>query len=191
MFGRQDNATIRYVHCSLHITTLSGYLCYCCSNPSENGAHLLLEHGHAEVNLSGDITTVDLDLHQVCLTLAKTDLADLGVCQNTDDRAVLLHRCKLVLDRLLTLLVLLCVPKCQKTHSLQLTGKLALVYFPYQCEKHQDLGWLGCQIKSSGYPHVCARQSTGSMPISRSNVCLSSQVVKSDSGIIAHAMLRN
>ena len=39
-------------------------------------------------DLVSDGTTVDLDLHKMCLLLTETGLADLGVCENTDDGAV-------------------------------------------------------------------------------------------------------
>jgi len=48
----------------------------------------LLEVGLCKLDLVGDRATVDLDLCQVCLLLAQTSLADLGVRKNADDCAV-------------------------------------------------------------------------------------------------------
>ena len=48
----------------------------------------LLEEAICKVDLVGDRTTVDLDLHEVCFLLTETGLADLSVCENTDDGAV-------------------------------------------------------------------------------------------------------
>ena len=58
----------------------------------EDGADLdwLLEETVTELNLVGDASTVDLDLHQVGLLLLERGLADLGVGEDTDDGAVLL-----------------------------------------------------------------------------------------------------
>ena len=50
----------------------------------------LLHEPLAELNLLADGATVDLDLHDVSLLLAKVQLADLGVGNDTDVRAVLL-----------------------------------------------------------------------------------------------------
>merc|ERR1711939_853537 len=52
-----------------------------------------------EVDLVGDRATVDLDLHQVRLLLGETRLADLGVREDTDDRAVLGDALELAGDR--------------------------------------------------------------------------------------------
>lgn len=45
--------------------------------------------GLGKVDLVGNTTTVDLDLHQVSLLLLQAGLADLGVGQNTNNSAVL------------------------------------------------------------------------------------------------------
>jgi hypothetical protein len=58
----------------------------------------LLKESIAEVNLLGDITTVDLNLHKVSLLLSELDLAHLGVSQDTNDSAVLLHALQLSLN---------------------------------------------------------------------------------------------
>ena len=52
--------------------------------------HGLLEETLTELDLVGDRTTVDLDLHEVGLLLLERGLADLGVGEDTDDSAVLL-----------------------------------------------------------------------------------------------------
>jgi hypothetical protein len=58
----------------------------------ENGGDLnrLLEEAAGELNLVSNATTVNLNLHQVCLLLLERGLADLGVGEDTDDCAVLL-----------------------------------------------------------------------------------------------------
>lgn len=56
--------------------------------------------GFGEVNLVGDGSTVDLDLHQVGLLLLQRSLADLSVCDDTDNRAVLLDSLELLGDGL-------------------------------------------------------------------------------------------
>mmetsp|Transcript_11509 Transcript_11509/g.20409 ORF Transcript_11509/g.20409 Transcript_11509/m.20409 type:complete len:340 (-) Transcript_11509:325-1344(-) len=69
--------------------------------------HLLLEQAVGEVDLLGDVTTVDLNLHEVSLLLAEAQLLDLGVSQHTDDNRVLLQLLQLGLDLLLAVCVLL------------------------------------------------------------------------------------
>lgn len=66
----------------------------------EDGADLnwLLEKTLAESNLVSDATSVNLDLHQVCLLLLERGLADLGVGEDTDDGAVLLDALDLAGD---------------------------------------------------------------------------------------------
>lgn len=56
----------------------------------EDGGDLdgLLKELEAKVDLVSDGTTVELDLHEVGLLLGETGLADLGVCEDTDDSAV-------------------------------------------------------------------------------------------------------
>lgn len=58
----------------------------------------LLEQVAGEVNLVGDLATVDLDLHKVGLLLLDGGRADLGVGEHTDDSAVLLDALKLAGD---------------------------------------------------------------------------------------------
>lgn len=58
----------------------------------------LLEQVAGEVNLVGNGTTVDLDLHEVGLLLLDGGLADLGVGEHTDDSAVLLDALELTGD---------------------------------------------------------------------------------------------
>ena len=66
----------------------------------EDGVDLdgLLEQVAGEVNLVGNGTTVDLDLHEVGLLLLDGGLADLGVGEDTDDSAVLLDALELAGD---------------------------------------------------------------------------------------------
>lgn len=55
---------------------------------------LLLEVGVGPVDLVGNGSTVELDLHQVSLLLTSGGLAGLGVSKDTDDLAVLAHALK-------------------------------------------------------------------------------------------------
>lgn len=66
----------------------------------KDGADLdwLLEKALAESNLVSNATSVNLDLHQVCLLLLERGLADLGVGEDTDDGAVLLDALDLAGD---------------------------------------------------------------------------------------------
>jgi len=57
--------------------------------------HFLFEEGLGEVNLGGDVSSVDLDLEQVGNLLAKLELADLGVSQHANNLAVLLDAVQL------------------------------------------------------------------------------------------------
>jgi hypothetical protein len=60
----------------------------------------LLKVGLGKVDLVGDGTSVDLDLHDMCLLLLQASLADLGVGNDTDDGAVLPDTLELAGDRL-------------------------------------------------------------------------------------------
>jgi len=73
----------------------------------ENGVNgnLLLKKLVTEINLVRDATTVDLDLDQLGLLLAPVKLANLGVGENTNDRAVLLELSKLGLNLLAIVLL--------------------------------------------------------------------------------------
>jgi len=66
----------------------------------EDGADVdrLLEKTVAEVDLVSDGATIDLDLHQVGLLLLEWCLADLGVCEDADDGAVLLDALEFASD---------------------------------------------------------------------------------------------
>ena len=57
----------------------------------EDGGNVdgLLEVGLCELDLVGNGSTVDLDLHEVRLLLLDCRLGDLGVCEDSDDGAVL------------------------------------------------------------------------------------------------------
>ena len=72
----------------------------------EDGVDLdgLLEETVAELDLVGDAATVDLDLHKVGLLLLEWGLGDLGVGEDTDDSAVLLHALELAGDGLAVVL---------------------------------------------------------------------------------------
>lgn len=59
---------------------------------------LLLEEAIGELNLVGDVATVDLDLKDVRLLLAEVELADLGMRNDADDGAVLLDAGELAVD---------------------------------------------------------------------------------------------
>lgn len=58
----------------------------------------LLEVIESPFDLVGNLATVELDLHDVCLVLAELEKADLGSDQHTDDRAVLLDAFKVAVD---------------------------------------------------------------------------------------------
>lgn len=60
--------------------------------------HGLLEEGDSEVDLVGDGTTVDLDLHDMGLLLPLVELADLGVGDDAHDGAVLLQAGNLTVE---------------------------------------------------------------------------------------------
>ena len=64
----------------------------------------LLKEALRELDLVGNRATVDLDLHKVRLLLRETGLADLGVCEDTDDGAVLANALELAGDRLAAVL---------------------------------------------------------------------------------------
>lgn len=54
-----------------------------------------------EVDLLGDVTTIDLDFEDVSLLLSEVELVQLGMGNNSDDLAVFLDSVKLALDSLL------------------------------------------------------------------------------------------
>lgn len=60
----------------------------------------LLEETMCKLDLVLDGTAVHLDLHEMCLLLLEGSLADLGVGEDTDDRAVLLHALEVAGDAL-------------------------------------------------------------------------------------------
>lgn len=66
---------------------------------------LLLEETLSVGNLVGNGATVDLDLHDVSLLLAKIELADLGVGDDTDDSAVVSDALNVASDGGLALVV--------------------------------------------------------------------------------------
>jgi len=63
-----------------------------------------LEKVFGEVDLLGDGTTVNLDLHQVSLLLSVSELSDLGVGQDSNDGAVLLDLSEIGIDGLVLVL---------------------------------------------------------------------------------------
>lgn len=65
---------------------------------------LLLEVGSGKLDLVGDGSTVDLDLHEVGLLLLETGLGELGVAEDSDDGTVLLDSLHLSADRLAVVL---------------------------------------------------------------------------------------
>merc|ERR1719323_1140450 len=72
------------------------------SGKDSGDRNLLLEVIPGKVNLVSDGSSVQLDLHDVGLLLSATQDLHLGVDNNTDGGAVLLHLCQLLLDLLLT-----------------------------------------------------------------------------------------
>jgi len=69
-------------------------------------SNLLLELGLGPVNLGGNISTIDLDLHKVSLSLSELALLDLGGAENSDDLAVLSDSLDVSLNVLLGSLIL-------------------------------------------------------------------------------------
>ena len=61
---------------------------------------LLLEQSLGELNLGGNVTSVDLDLKEVSNLRSELDLAHLGVCEDSDNVAVLLDAVNLGLNLL-------------------------------------------------------------------------------------------
>jgi len=55
---------------------------------------LLLELGVSPIDLGGDVSTVDLDLHDMCLLESEFEEFGLGVRENTDNTAVFLDTVK-------------------------------------------------------------------------------------------------
>ena len=73
--------------------------------------HRLFEKAVGELDLVCDRTTVDLNLHEVCLLLAKTGLAYLSVGKNTNNSAVFADTLEFTGSRLATIFcVLLGIP---------------------------------------------------------------------------------
>lgn len=66
--------------------------------------HGALEEGAGEVDLGGDVSSVDLDLDEVSLLLAQLEQLDLGVGQHADHVGVLLQAGKLGVDVLVGLI---------------------------------------------------------------------------------------
>jgi hypothetical protein len=93
-------------------------------------ADLLLEVGTGKLDLVGDGTAVDLDLHEVGLLLLEAGLGELGVGEDSDDGAVLLDALELAGDRLPVVLGVL----------LGVTGeRLSLRYVPVLVEAALEL----------------------------------------------------
>merc|ERR1719225_462512 len=73
----------------------------------EHSSHgnLLLEMVPGEVDLIGDGSSIELDLHDVSLLLSAPQDLHLGVDEDTDDSAVLLHLGQVLLDLLLAKII--------------------------------------------------------------------------------------
>ena len=69
-----------------------------------SNGHGALEQGAGEVDLSGDVATVDLDLDEVSLLLAQLEELDLGVREHADNVRVLLEASELSVDVLVGLI---------------------------------------------------------------------------------------
>lgn len=65
---------------------------------------LLLKEGLGELDLTSGVSTIDLDLHDVSTLLSKLNKTDLGVSNDSDNRAVLGNLFELSVDALLTLI---------------------------------------------------------------------------------------
>jgi len=74
----------------------------------EDGIHIdwFLKQGSSVVDLITDGATVDLDLHDVRLLGSQWEKLHLGVCDDTDDFAVLLHLVEVFLNLFLAILIL-------------------------------------------------------------------------------------
>jgi len=68
---------------------------------------LLLKETNGEFNLLGNVSSVNLDFKNVCLLLSQSDLSDLGVGNNSYDRAILLDSVQVAIDVLFRLSVFL------------------------------------------------------------------------------------
>jgi len=81
----------------------------------EDGVDLnwLFEQTVSKFNFFGRSTTVNLDFHQVCFLLLQGCLANLGVCKDTDDRAVLLDTLEFTGDGLAAALRVLLRVLCE------------------------------------------------------------------------------
>jgi hypothetical protein len=66
--------------------------------------NLLLEETSGVGNLIGDVSTVDLDFHNVSLVLSESELSDLSGGEDTDDRAVFVDTVNVTLDGFLVIL---------------------------------------------------------------------------------------
>jgi hypothetical protein len=66
--------------------------------------NLLFEVGSGKLDLVGNRSTVDLDLHEVGLLLLETGLGELGVAEDSNDGTVLLDSLHLSADRLAVVL---------------------------------------------------------------------------------------
>ena len=64
----------------------------------------LLEETLSVIDLVGDGSTVQLDLHEVSSLLTQASLADLSVCKNADNSTVFANALKLTSSRLATVL---------------------------------------------------------------------------------------
>jgi len=75
---------------------------------SEDGVNIdwLFEHGSGVIDLIADAATIDLDFHDVRLLASQWKKFHLGVCDDTDDFAVLLHLLEIFFDLLLTIFIL-------------------------------------------------------------------------------------
>lgn len=68
---------------------------------------LLFELAESPVDLLGDVTTINLDFHDLSLVLSKLDLADLSSSKNADNSAVLLDAFEVSVDGLFVFSVML------------------------------------------------------------------------------------
>jgi len=66
----------------------------------------LFEHRSGVIDFVADAATIDLDFHDVRLLASQWKKFHLGVCDDTDDFAVLLHLLEILFDLLLTIFIL-------------------------------------------------------------------------------------
>lgn len=86
---------------------------------------LLLEFGVSPVYLGGNVSSVDLDLHDVCLLEAEFEEFGLSVCEDADNTAVLLDAVESLADVLLVFCFVLGESLVLRSHPVAVEPSLA------------------------------------------------------------------